>query len=282
MAIRIITDSSSDLSAEYAKANDVEIIPLRIIFGEESFTSGVDLTNKQFFEKLAAVTELPKTSQPTPGELSDCFNKYLDAGDEVVAIFISDKMSGTYKSACLVKETFSLYNLHIVDSNTVTFALGVLVMEAVRLREEGLTASEIYERIEATKDQVVLYASVGTLKYLQMGGRLSSTSAFLGSMLNFKPIITIKDGLVESIDKQRGQKRAYEALVKLMSRDEMDLVRPRSFAHSHAPEAMEGLIESVKNELPVTDTDAFERCDIGATVGVHIGPGATGFAYFRK
>lgn len=281
MAVKIITDSSSDLTLEYAAQNDIEIIPLRILFKDASYLSGVELTPGQFFEKLAAADELPKTSQPTPGELESVFRKYLDAGDQVVAVFISSRMSGTYAAARLLQDTQELDNLYIVDSQTVTFALGILVMEAVRLRERGLSAEEIYEELERVKSRVTLYASVGTLKYLQMGGRLSSTSAFFGSVLNIKPIITIKDGLVEAIDKQRGQKRAFDALVELLKKGNVDLERPRILAHTAQPALMEELAENIRRYTDF-DTDAFARCDIGATVGVHVGPGACGFAYFRR
>lgn len=281
MAVKIITDSSSDLSPAYAAENDIDIIPLRILFGEESYLSGVEMNPDQFFRKLETVDELPKTSQPTPGELHEVFSRYLDAGDEVVAVFISSEMSGTYHAACLLKENENLENLHIVDSQTVTFALGILVMEAVRLKGKGLSAREIFEELERVKEKVYLYASVGTLKYLQMGGRLSSTSAFFGSVLNIKPIITIKGGLVEAIDKQRGQKRAFDALVELLKKGNVDLERPRVFAHTDQPALMEELIENVVRYTDF-DTDAFARCDIGATVGVHVGPGACGFAFFAK
>ena len=281
MAVKIITDSSSDISPAYAAANDIEVIPLRIVFGEESYLSGVEMTPDRFFRKLETVEELPKTSQPTPGELTRVFKKYLDAGDEVVAVFISKEMSGTYLSSCLVRDTEELENLYIVDSQTVTFALGIMVMEAVRLKGLGYSAREIYEELERVKRKNFLYASVGTLKYLQMGGRLSSTSAFFGSVLNIKPIITIKNGLVEAIDKQRGQKRAFDALVELLKKGNVDLERPRIIAHTDNTELMEELGRQIAHYTDF-DIDAFARCDIGATVGVHVGPGACGFAFFTK
>lgn len=281
MAIKIITDSSSDLSPAYAAENDIEIIPLRILFGEESYLSGVEMTPDQFFRKLETVEELPKTSQPTPGELTEVFSRYLDAGDEVVAVFISSRMSGTYHAACLVKENMGWDRLHIVDSGTVTFALGILVMEAVRLKGLGYSAKEIFDTLEREKSQVYLYASVGTLKYLQMGGRLSSTSAFFGSVLGIKPIITIKDGLVEAIQKQRGQKNAFDALLKLMQEGNLDVERPHIIAHTDQPALMEELASLIRERTDF-DADAFARCDIGATVGVHVGPGACGFAFFAK
>lgn len=281
MGIKIITDSSSDLYADYAAQNEIEILPLKIIFGEEVYDSGVNLSTPQFYEKLKTVTELPKTSQATPLELSTCFRRHLEAGDDVVAIFISSRMSGTYASASLIKQELGAENLYIVDSQTVTFALGILVMEAVRLVNLGRSAAEVYEEIERVKSRVVLYASIGNLKYLQMGGRMSSTTAFLGTMLNFKPIITIKDGLVESIDKQRGQKRAFDAVMALVEADAMDRVRPRIFAHTDAPELMEELMEHYALAFPKDDLSAFARCDIGPTVGVHAGPGAAGLAYFK-
>ncbi|HHW45780.1 MAG TPA: DegV family protein [Clostridiales bacterium] len=282
MAIKILTDSSSDLPLDYIKANDIEVLPLKVIFGNQSYDSGVNLSTAEFYEKLAQATELPKTSQVAPAEIQACLEKYAASDDELIAIFISSRMSGTYHTACNILEDLKADNIYIVDSQTVTFALAALVMEAVRLRDMGLSAKEIYETLEQVKNDIALYAVIGDLKYLQMGGRLSTTAAFIGSMLNFKPIITIKDGLVAVIDKQRGSLRAYKSIMSYVENAGIDLTRPRTFGHTNCPELMNELIDHFAKAFPDIDTNTFARCDIGSTVGVHVGPGSAGLAFFRK
>lgn len=282
MAIKILTDSSSDLPLDFIKANDIEVLPLKVIFGNQSYDSGVNLSTAEFYKKLETVTELPKTSQVAPAEMFDCFQKYANSDDQLIAIFISSKMSGTFHTACNIVEELNADNIYLVDSQTVTFALAVLVMEAVRLRDMGLDANEIYQRLEQTKNDIVLYAAVGDLRYLQMGGRLSSTAAFVGTMLNFKPIITIKDGLVAVLDKQRGALRAYKSIMSFVEKAGVDQDRPRAFGHTNCPDVMNDLISHIAKADPDIDTDVFARCDIGPTVGVHVGPGATGLAFFKR
>ena len=282
MAVKIVTDSSSDLSYEYIDNNNIGIIPLNIIFGERSFVPREELSTQQFYEMLEQSTELPKTAHPSPAVIEEIFKRSVDDGDDVVAIFMSSNMSGIYNTSVMVKSQMGFDNIFISDSRTVTFALGLLVMEAVKMRNAGKTAKEIYEEIEQLKEKVVLLASIGNLKYLQMGGRLSPGTAFIGGMLNFKPIITIKNGLVEVIGKQRGQKRAYESILTLVKNCGIDENYTRFFAHTHMPSIMLEFIDYFKIAFPKTKTEEFELCNIGSTVGVHVGPGATGIAFVAK
>jgi len=279
MAIKIITDSSSDLDYNYIDNNNIGIIPLNIIFGERSFIPREELSIEQFYELLELSTELPKTAQPSPAVIEGIFKKSIDQGDDVVAIHISSNMSGVYNTSVMIKNQMGCENIYICDSRTVTFALGLLVMEAVKMRDAGKTAKEIFEEIEQLKERVVLLASIGNLKYLQMGGRLSPGTAFIGAMLNFKPIITIKDGLVEVIGKQRGQKRANESILKLVGKYGINENYTKFFAHTHMPSIMHEFMDYFKPAFPRIKTDEFELCNIGSTVGVHAGPGATGISF---
>ncbi|MEG1887200.1 MAG: DegV family protein, partial [Oscillospiraceae bacterium] len=239
MGVKIITDTSSDLSQEYIDKNDIGILPLNIIFGDTSYIPGVEISTEQFYEKLAVANELPKTAQCSPAYIQEVFQEALNDGDDVVAILISSDMSGLYNTSNIVKHELAVDNIHICDSRTVTHALALLVIEAVKMRDEGKSASEIFEQIEVLKEKIVLYAVVGTLKYLQMGGRLSSTSAIIGTVLNIKPIITIKNGMVEAIDKQRGQKNAFDSLVNMVKCAGIDTEYTKLFAHTHATDVLD-------------------------------------------
>ena len=277
--IRIITDSTSDLSPARQEALGVDVIPLSVHFGEEVFRDGVDITNAEFYDRLSKVDTLPTTSQINPEVFADVFRKYLDQGDEIVGIFISGAMSGTCQSALIARDMVDGEDrIHIVDSRTVTFALGLLVEVAATLRDQGLSAGELAAKLEDLACRLRLLALVDTLKYLKMGGRISTASAVVGALLNINPIITIENGLVEGIGKARGRKAAFQWIAKRMEKEAPDLSLPVSFGHSNAPEAM---AECQAFFADIIGGATVHASDIGSVVGTHVGPGATGIVYFR-
>ena len=278
--IRIVTDSTSDLSRERREELNIESLPLSVHFGEETFRDGVDITNREFYERLAQVETLPTTAQVNPEEFAALFRKYLDQGDEVVGIFISGAMSGTCQSAAIARDMVDgEAHIFIVDSHTVTFALGLLVETAVLLRDQGLSAREIAARIEELSGRTRLLAVVDTLKYLKMGGRIRAATAVVGGLLGISPIITIENGLVESIGKARGRKAAFQWIERRMESEQPDLSLPVSFGHSNSPEAMAECQAYFADKVAGA---AVLGLDIGSVVGTHVGPGATGIVYFVK
>lgn len=274
--VQIVTDSTSDLSLEEQKRLRVKVVPLTVHFEDGSYQDGVDLSHEEFYEKLAVVEKLPTTSQVNPETFSALFQSYVDAGDEVVAIFISGELSGTCQSARIAAELVDPTRVHVLDSRNVTFALGLLVRQAARLRDEGYTAGEIVRQLEELVDRVRLVAVVDTLKYLKMGGRLSTTSAVIGGILGINPIIAIEGGKVEAIGKARGRKAAFEFMAKFLEEHPADLAYPVTFGHSNAPALLE---ECRAYFTPLLGTDEVDCGGIGCIVGTHAGPGATGFAY---
>lgn len=277
--IRIITDSTSDLSPQRREAIGVDVIPLSVQFGQEIFRDGVDITNAEFYDRLSKAETLPTTSQINPEVFAALFRKYLDQGDEIVGIFISGAMSGTCQSALIARDMVDGEDkIHIVDSRTVTFALGLLVEVAASLRDQGLSAGELAARLEALAGRVRLLAVVDTLKYLKMGGRISTATAVVGGLLGISPIITIENGLVEGIGKARGRKAAFQWIAKRMEKEAPDLSLPVGFGHSNAPEAMAECQAFFASAI--AGATVFTS-DIGSVVGTHAGPGATGIVYFR-
>lgn len=277
--IRIFSDSTCDLSPARQRALGVEVAPLAVHFGEETYRDGVDLTNPQFYAKLRAARELPHTSQVNPEEFMDLFRPYVDQGDEIVGIFLSSKLSGTCQSAAIAGELLGGGRVHVVDSTTVTFGLGLLVEMAARLRDRGKTAAEIEEDVEALAKRLRFYAVVDTLKYLKMGGRISAATAMVGGVLGVTPILNIRDGVVEAAGKSRGRKGGYQWMAKKMEAEPVDASLPVSFGHSDSPERM-AECEAFFREL-VPHMEILES-DIGSVVGTHAGPGAVGIAYFTK
>ena len=279
MAVRIITDSSSDLPFSCQEKWGITILPLRVLFGEEEYVDGQDLTAEQFYAKLAQAKELPKTAQVTPAELEDAMRPFVQAGDEIVVLPISRELSGTSASARIAREQFPQAEIYVIDTLAVTFGLGMLVEIAVRLRDQGLTAREIAEKLDKLKSRARLYAVIDDLKYLRLGGRLSTAGAMVGTLLGIKPIVSIEEGKVCSVDKARGLKAGYQAILERVKKEGVDTAYPTYFGHSNLPSAMRDLQALI---APQMELDISQGCDIGPIVGTHAGPGCTGIAFIAR
>ena len=280
MAIRIITDSTSDLTPAKAQQLGVHVMPLKVIFGEDEYLDGVTLTAERFFELLSQSETLPRTCQVTPEAFEEQFREAIKAGNEVIVITIASLMSGTCQSALIAKDLLQAEGVYVIDSETVTFGLRNLVMLAVKLREEGKAAQEIAAVLEEKKKKLHLYAVIDTLKYLKMGGRLSSTAAIAGSLLGIKPIISVGKGRIDVVEKARGAKKAYEQLLQLVKKEEIDFSLPLCFGHTNAPDMGKELMQCCEPLLK--QGGDYPLCEIGSTVGTHVGPGCTGISYFVK
>jgi DegV family protein with EDD domain len=279
MAIRIITDSTSDISFDQQQKLGIEIVSLSVRFGNEEYLDGVDLTKQQFYSKLSGCDRLPATSQVNPEKFAEVFKKYTDQNDEVLGIFISSKLSGTFQSAEIAKKMLDVDNIYLIDSKTVTLGLALLVYQAVKLRDEQRTAAEIHIALQELTPRVKLYAVADTLKYLKMGGRLTASAAFLGTMLHIKPIISISDGKLIAAGKKKGLKAAAENIAKKMQEEKADASYPLVFGSSNAPEMSKILRDAVS---AAADTSNSREIEIGAVVGTHAGPGCAGVAYILQ
>lgn len=278
--IRIVTDSTSDLSPQRAAELGVEVVPLAVHFGEETFRDGVDITKEEFYTRLAQVDTLPTTSQVPPETFIQVFQRLTEGGDQVLGLFISGAMSGTNQSANIARGIVDEDNIAIVETGTVTFGLGLLVETACRLRDQGLSLSELEQKLTELAGRVRLLAVVDTLKYLKMGGRISGATAVVGGILGITPIITIQDGRVVSVGKTRGRKAGFQFIDKwLQEKEAPDTSLPVTFGHSNAPQVMEECMAYFGPKLAGAD---LLPSDIGAVVGTHVGPGAGGLAFFVK
>lgn len=278
--IRIITDSTSDLSWETCERLGVEAMPISVHFGSESFRDGVDITHAEFYRRLAQAEALPTTSQLNPDELATLFRSCRDSGDEVVGIFLSGDLSGTLQSAQIAREMAGNQGIYIVDSRNATFALGLLVERAAALRDQGLSAADLADAVRELAGRLRLVAVVDTLKYLKMGGRISAATAMVGGILGISPIVAVEDGKVESIGKARGRQAALRWIGERLAQEDVDLSLPVAFGHSHCEEALRDCMEhfSALRE---------QACGVmigslGSAIGTHVGPGAVGLAYFLK
>jgi DegV family protein with EDD domain len=278
MPIRIITDSTCDIPLEQQRSLGIDIVSLSVIFDGEKFTDGVDLKKDEFYEKLAKSENLPTTSQVNPDGFHDLFKGYIDSGDDVIGIFISSKLSGTCQSAEIVKQMLSSDKIFIADSRNATFGLALLVYQAIRERDAGFTAKQIYDNLMRLRGSIKFYAVVDTLKYLKMGGRLSSSAAILGGMLNIKPLVSVIDGEVKSPGKARGQNAAFSSILEKMKEEIPDTNYPIVSGHSNAPKIMDDFHKVIASAGIIPDY----TCEIGCVIGTHAGPGCVGLAYISK
>lgn len=273
--IKIITDSSSDFPEEYVKKYDVEVVPLSVIFDGVSYKDGIEITKEEFYKKLEKSKELPSTSQVNPADFEEVFRKYVDEGDSILGIFLSSKLSGTYQSALIAAEAVG-GDIHIVDSQSATLGISILILEAVKMREEGKSAEEIAEKLNNLADRVRLVALVSTLKYLKKGGRISGAAAAMGGILNICPIVELKHGEISPIGKIRGNKGFPKFLEEYFEKNPLDENYGFAFGHTECEDKMNEVIDIFAKGKK------YIMGEIGAIVGTHAGPGAVGIVYISK
>ena len=280
MAVQIVVGSTCDLSQDEAKALNVHMIPMRVVFEDGVYADGVDIDKATFYQKQAECKTLPKTTQINPQDFFDAFQPLLDNGDEVVAIVMSSKLSGTYQSACIAKEMVDGgERLHVVDSLNVTLGENLLVREAVKLRDAGKSAAEIAAAIEELRHRVRFVAFIGTMKYLKMGGRISSTTAVVGTMLNISPVIALVEGEIKSVGQVRGKLKAISYALDFAKEYPVDTRHTVVFGHSQCPDTVNGYQEKLTQALGIQD---YHVDELGAAIGVHAGPGCYGMAYIGQ
>lgn len=282
MAVRIITDSASDISQEKAKEWGITVLPLKVRFGDEEFLDGVTLSSTDFYKKLVETDEIPKTSQISPYDYSEEFRKADEAGDEIIYFSLSSGVSGSYQSACIAAEDFS-DNINIVDTKQFCISEYIIVQRAVQLRDQGLNAKEIIDTITPELQKAHVIAVFDTLEYLKLGGRISSAAAFAGNILMIKPVITIEDGVVMVIGKARGSKNGHNMLMEFVKKTGgIDFDKPICLAYSgFSDEILKKYVEDSK-VLYEGQEDKIQYAVAGATIGTYTGPGAIALAYFEK
>ena len=275
--IKIITDSTLDLPAELIREKDIEVLPLLINFGEESYLDGVEITTKEMIDKIDATGVLPTTAQVTPNRFEESFKKYLDEGYKIVALTLSSDMSGTYQSACIAKDMLESDDIVVIDSRNVTSGLGLLVLKACELRDKGLGIKEIEDGILKAIPKVKCSLNFESLENLVRGGRLSKTAGTIGSVLGLRLILEIKDGKMSVKDKVRGSKKALKKLVSDFESTDVDFDSPIVLLELLNEDVYQGL-KIYFQEKNINYIDA----KVGCTVGIHSGIKPCGIFFFEK
>lgn len=274
--VKIMLDSSSD--GIHTHPYDY-YIPMTVDIAGKCYKDGVDLRPQRFYKLLTSTQEFPKTSQPSPETFIPYFEEVKANGDELIYLTVSSALSGTYQSGNIAKQMVEYDGIYIVDTKTVTHMIGLLARYADHLRQQGLSAPEIVEKLLALREKQVIFAGLQTLEYLYKGGRLSRTSAAVGSIANIKPIVTLsKEGKVDSFAKAIGVKRAISTIVKHVQEYEID----ENFEVWILYTADEENCDALEATLTAAGVSITGRMQVGPTIGAHVGPGVYGITFIAK
>jgi len=274
--IALVTDSSCDLNPEIITENNIEVIPLRIIYGDREYRDGVDISPKEVYSRLNV--EIPKTSMPAPKDVIDKFKELKENGyTHIIAITLSSGLSGTYDMFKLVSKDITDMVIEVIDSKSLSMVLGFIVMEAAKLIKNNTPYKELVEKINALKTKAKGFYVLDTLEYLRKGGRMGLVASTLGTLLNIKPIITTNDeGKYCTFAKVRGKYQAatkmLEPLLKQLENTKADVSVLQGFAEEEAAILFEKL-STIKN------INSLQISTISPALGVHTGPGLLGLAY---
>ncbi|HSP10574.1 MAG TPA: DegV family protein [Candidatus Dormibacteraeota bacterium] len=269
--VAIVTDSTADLPRELADRRSISVVPLTLHLEGRSLLDGVDITPAEFYRLLPTSTVHPTTSQPSPGRFAEAYGRLLKDHAEVVSIHISEKLSGTYASARQAAEMTDRKRVRVIDSHVVSMSLGLVTLAATALASQGMDGASIQSRIEDMRDGVETFFSVATLEYLRRGGRIGRAGALMGSVLQVKPVLCIRDGQVTPLERVRTFERALNRIVELTRAvDRGDGV---CIIVGHADAEMDA--ERVARELE-TIAETLLIQPLGPVVGAHAGPGVVG------
>lgn len=273
--IRIVTDSTADLPAEVYQKYGIEIVSLKVHFGEEVFEDK-HMDPDLFYQKLAQASKLPTTSQPSPVDFLEVYKRLNESPDtSIISIHLSSALSGTYQSAMLAKSMLEeKADITIIDGRSASYGTGMLVKLAAEAAASGKSRDEIVELVTKMRESTKLYFLVDTLEYLHKGGRIGKASAVFGSLLNIKPILSIDDeGEVFAADRIRGQKRAMSRIVELLKQEFGDREVNVAIAYADNKSICDELGEMIKQGLNIKH---YSNSRIGSVIGTHAGTGATG------
>lgn len=278
--IKIIVDSTCDLTKEEAVSMSLEVLPLTINFSDEIYRDGIDLTPAEFYKKLRQAKALPTTSQINPAQFEQAFIPHIEKGDDIIVITLSSKLSATLNSAVIAAQAVCPERIHVVDSLSASMGISLLIKQAVKMRDAGkYSITEIVRTLRALVPRINVYAVLDTLKYLKKGGRLSGGAALIGGALGISPIVKVIDGRVESIGKVRSERAGMRALLTYVQEYGIDIAYGVAFGNADDWQKMMRYIEYLR---PYLEGAEIFTGNLGSVIGAHTGPGVVGMAFFGK
>lgn len=277
MAIKIVTDSTSDIEPSQAAALGVDVVPLFVLWGDHSYRDYVDLSRSEFYERLKTEPVLPTTSQPTAKMFEDVFAPHVEAGDDVLCITISSKLSGTINAALAAAQRFGARKVRVVDSESAAGGLGMMVMHARDLAQSGKSMDEIIAAIERERGTQRLYACVPDLSYLNRTGRIGKAKQLIGTLMKIVPVLSLKEGVVAPEAQVRTFARAQQTMIDLSIANAPDIADARFLVmHTNAPELAAGALAMLRARFNGVEPKLCGILEAGPVIGVHAGAGAVG------
>lgn len=276
--IRIIADSTNNLSDEDLRRYNVQVAPITVQFGEETYQEGIDIDRDFFYRKIEETGMIPTSSQPSPAKFSEFYEENSKAGDASLVITVTKAHSGTFDSAVMAKSMVPEAEVEVFDSKQISVGTGWMVIEAARAVEQGLSLKEVVAHITDIRERAYLHFTPATLKYLQMSGRVGALQGALGSLLKVTPVISTKDGVLEAGENVRTRSKSLEKILEYL-KDDLGTDRPIKFACMHARVEAEGKM-MVEQAQQMFDVQEYILEDLVLSLAVHGGPGIVGvFGY---
>ena len=278
--IALITDSTASLPTELARRYNIHVIPTYVIVGGKTFLDGVDLAPGEFYRLLQEAETLPTTSQPSVGDFVELYTELSQEAEDILSIHLSDQLSATMSSALAARKEMGAVSIYIIDSRSASMGLGFIVLAAARAVEAGKGLPQVIEAIESLIPRMNVIFVVDTLEYLRRGGRIGGASALIGSILSIKPILYLKDGRVEVLEKVRTKSRAKERLLEIMA-ERLGSGRGVHVAilHADALEEAQVLEDQIVRQFEPVELYVDE---LNPVVGTHVGPGTIGLVFYAE
>ncbi len=272
MSVRIVTDSTSDLPREVVNELAIEVIPLNVHFEMDTFRDGLDMQPEQFYHRLLTSPTLPKTSAPSPGLFQDCYKRLAGENEDIVSIHISSKLSGTYEAALTGKQDImKTCNIEVIDSESASMGLGLIVITAAKLAREGASFNEVINTVRDSIKKVNIAAALDTLEFLQKGGRIGKAEAWLGSILSVKPIISMAEGEVIPFERVRTRAKAMERMYQFLEQH----LPARELAIVYSTDVSEAN-KVIKHVKVISPQQSVFLSQFGPVLGTYVGPDSLG------
>lgn len=279
-SIRIVTDSTADLPKELYREYQIAVVPLKVMLDQQVYKDGEDIEPPEFYIRLIDTEEKVTTSQPAPGEILATYQRLIAEGAEkIISIHLSSGISGTYQAAQLARNMLPDHDITVIDSRNVCGGLGLIVLAAAKAAKAGKSKEEIIELVSEIIDKMQVNFLVDTLDYLHRGGRVTKTQAMMGTLLNIKPMISVKDGVLQPIDIIRGKTKGIKKIINMAQQVSANKKIVCYLVHAHDENALAQIKELALANLQI---DELVISQIGTVIGAHTGPGAVGMAFYVK
>lgn len=278
--VAVVTDSTAYIPRSLSQGLPIYVVPLQVVWGEETYRDGIDIQPLEFYTRLKTAKVMPSTSQPSPEAFRQVYATLLEEDYDIVSIHISAKLSGTLDSAIQAREMIKSERIALIDSKVTAMALGYHVLSVARAAAQGASFEACKALAERAVNHIGAVFVVSTLEFLHRGGRIGGAAAFLGTALNLKPLLELRDGRVEAVERIRTMRKALERLLELLD-ERVGQRSPLRLAclHANAPEEAEALMERVRQRYPQERLVELVMAEVSPVIGTHTGPGTVGIAY---